>query len=66
MRHVAVRQLDTLLEAAQCLGRWYAIHESFVLLLHTGARMRHRLCPVAIVGQQQQPLRITVQPPDRE
>ncbi len=50
--------------AAFCILRDRAIQPDHVLALHAVARMQEQLRPGAVVGEEQQPLRLLVQPAD--
>lgn len=61
-----VGQLNAIHETLQRLGRRRAIDDGLVLLLHARAGVRHRVGPVAVVGHQQQPFGIAIEPAHRE
>ncbi len=62
MGHVAVGEWHTLLQAAQRLLVGYAVDLGLVLLLHAAAGVRDRVGPLAVGGQEQQPLGVAVEP----
>ncbi len=59
---MAVREFDALLHALQRRLVRHAIDQRIILLLHAAARVRDPVSPLAVVGQQQETLGITVKP----
>jgi hypothetical protein len=51
---------------AQCIRHRRLVEQCAILLFDLVAGMRQALCQLAVVGQQQQPLAVVVEPADRE
>lgn len=65
-RNMPVRQDHTLGQAPQRLFVGYTVDDGFVFFLHAATRVRDGVGPIAIIGQQQQPLGIAIEPAHRE
>ncbi len=61
MGHVPVRQRNALGQLPQRRLVGDAVDRDLILLLHPAARVRDAVGPVAVVGQQQQTLRVAVE-----
>ena len=61
----ALREADAGVQRAACSGVSGPGQPHRVLALDAEARMEHALGPVAVVGEQEQPLGVLVQAPDR-
>jgi hypothetical protein len=62
----AVLQVDTLPQTSHLLGRRRSLNQDPILLLHAESRVQQAVGQFAVVGEQEQPGRIPVEPPYRE
>ena len=63
---MAVRQHHALGQPPQIVLVGHTVDQRLVLFLHAAARVGNDIGPIAVIGQQQQPLGIAIEPPNGE